>query len=103
MKKIIKLIVKEKNLARRLDSFISLQIADISRTRIKNLILDGFVKVNNNTNYNPSDKIDVNDNIYIQIPNPVKTNIKPYNYKLDIIFEDNCFRSFHLFQIIMSS
>ena len=56
MKKIIKLIVKEKSLVRRLDNFISLQIADISRTRIKNLILDGFVKVNNKTNYNPSNK-----------------------------------------------
>ncbi len=88
MKKIIKLIVKEKSLVRRLDNFISLQIADISRTRIKNLILDGFVKVNNKTNYNPSNKIGINDNIYIQIPDPVKTGIKPYNYKLDIIFED---------------
>jgi len=50
MKKIIKLIVEEKNLVKRLDNFINLQITDISRTRIKNLILDGFVKINNTEN-----------------------------------------------------
>ena len=88
MKKIIKLIVEEKNLVKRLDNFINLQITDISRTRIKNLILDGFVKINNKTNYNPSNKIKINDNIDIQIPDPVKTDIKPYNYRLDVIFED---------------
>ena len=37
----------------------------------------------------PSKKINFEDNLIIEIPPPKKTNIKPYNYNLDIIFEDN--------------
>ena len=47
MKKIIKLFVDDQNLNKRLDIFISSKITDMSRTRIKNLILDGSVKINN--------------------------------------------------------
>ena len=46
MKKIIKLFVDDQNSNKRLDIFISSKITDISRTRIKNLILDGSVKIN---------------------------------------------------------
>jgi 23S rRNA pseudouridine1911/1915/1917 synthase len=88
MKKIIKLFVDDQNSNKRLDIFISSKITDISRTRIKNLILDGSVKINNKVNYEPSKKINLKDNLIIEIPPPKKTNIIPYNYNLDIIFED---------------
>ena len=89
MKKIIKLFVDDQNSNKRLDIFISSKITDISRTRIKNLILDGFVKVNDKINYEPSKKINLKDNITIEIPPPKKTNIKPYDYNLEIVFEDS--------------
>jgi 23S rRNA pseudouridine1911/1915/1917 synthase len=89
MKKIIKLFVDDQNSNKRLDIFISSKITDISRTRIKNLILDGFVTVNNKINFEPSKKINLEDNLIIEIPPPKKTNITPYNYNLDIIFEDD--------------
>ena len=57
MKKIIKLFVDDQDSNKRLDIFISSKITDMSRTRIKNLILDGSVKVNNKINYEPSKKI----------------------------------------------
>ena len=88
MKKIIKLIVEENNLVKRLDSFITQQLSDISRTRVKNLILNGSVKINNKTDYNPSKKISIKDNIDILIPSPTKTDIQPYNYKINVVFED---------------
>ena len=88
MKKIIKLTVDEKHSSNRLDTFISSQITNISRTRIKNLILEGFVKVNNKTNYEPSKKINFKENLIIAIPQPKKTNLTPYNYNLNIVFED---------------
>ena len=88
MKKIIKLFVENQNSKKRLDIFISSKITDMSRTRIKNLILDGSVKVNNKINYEPSKKINLKDNITIEIPPPKKTLIKPYNYDLEITFED---------------
>ena len=58
MKKIIKLFVDDQNSNKRLDIFVSTKITDISRTRIKNLILDGFVTVNNKINFiiNKTDK-----------------------------------------------
>ena len=89
MKKIIKLLVDDQNSNKRLDIFISSKITDISRTRIKNLILDGFIKVNDKTNFEPSKKINLKDTIVIEIPSPKKTLIKPYDYDLEIIFEDN--------------
>ena len=89
MKKIIKLVVDEQYSNKRLDAFISSKITDVSRTRIKNLILEGMVKINNEISCEPSKKINLEDNLIIEIPPPKKTNIKPYNYNLDIIFEDN--------------
>jgi 23S rRNA pseudouridine1911/1915/1917 synthase len=89
MKKIIKLVVDEQCSNKRLDAFISSKITDVSRTRIKNLILNGMVKINNQIYYEPSKKINFEDNLIIEIPPPKETNIKPYNYNLDIIFEDN--------------
>ena len=88
MKKIIKLIANTENGIERLDTFISSRINEFSRTRIKNLILDGFVKINGKINCEPSKKIRSNEVLIIQVPEPKKTNIKPYNYDLDIIFED---------------
>ena len=89
MKKIIKLFVDDQNSNKRLDIFISSKITDISRTRIKNLILDGSVKVNDKINFEPSKKINLKDNIMIEIPPPKKTLIKPYDYDLEILFEDS--------------
>ena len=89
MKKVIKLVVDEQCSNKRLDAFISSKITDVSRTRIKNLILEGMVKINNEISYEPSKKINFEDNLIIEIPPPKKTNIKPYNYNLDIIFEDD--------------
>jgi 23S rRNA pseudouridine1911/1915/1917 synthase len=89
MKKVIKLVVDEQCSNKRLDAFISSKITDVSRTRIKNLILEGMVKINNEISCEPSKKINLEDNLIIEIPPPKKTNIKPYNYNLDIIFEDD--------------
>jgi 23S rRNA pseudouridine1911/1915/1917 synthase len=89
MRKVINLVVDKQYSSKRLDVFISSKITDVSRTRIKNLILEGMVKINNEISYEPSKKINFEDNLIIEIPPPKKTNIKPYNYNLDIIFEDN--------------
>ena len=89
MKKKINLLVNKQYSNKRLDVFISSKIADLSRTRIKNLILDGLVKVNNKISYEPSKKINFKDNLIIEIPPSKKTNITPYNYNLNIIFEDS--------------
>ena len=51
---------------------------------VKKLILQGMVRINNETSYEPSKKIHLKDNLIIKNPKPKKTNIAPYNYNLDI-------------------
>ena len=88
MKNIINLIVKDYENGQRVDQFISSNKKDISRTRIKNLIINKKLKINNKTIDNPAKKINTNDNIEIEIPKAKKVFLKPYNLKLDIVYED---------------
>ena len=88
MKNIINLIVKENSNKKRLDIFIFENRSDLSRTRIKNLILDNKVKLNGIIINLPSKKILQGDNISLEVPEPNKTSLKPYNFKLDIVYED---------------
>ena len=89
MKKIIKLIVKQNEINNRVDIFISNKEATLSRTRIKNLILKEKLKINDLIITNPSKKLNIKDKIQLEIPSPEKASLKPYNYKLNIIYEDN--------------
>ncbi len=89
MKNIINIIVKEEENGSRIDSFISKKEKRLSRTRIKNLILQKNLKLNNSIIINPSRKIAVGDKISLVIPEPKKASLKPYKFKLDIIYEDN--------------
>ena len=89
MKNIINLIVKETEKGQRVDQFISNSNKVLSRNRIKNLILNRKLKINQKISINPSSKVNLNDKVELEIPIPVKTSIKPYNFKLNILFEDN--------------
>ena len=88
MKNIINLIVQNDDKGLRVDVLISKK-KRLSRTRVKNLILKKKLKLNNKILENPSKKVTVGDKIIFEIPQPKKTSLKPYNYKLDIIYEDN--------------
>ena len=88
MKKNINLISEKNSNKIRVDIFIKKKETSLSRTRIKNLILNKKLKVNNKVICNPSYKIIAKDKISLEIPEPIKTSLKPYNYKLDIIYED---------------
>ena len=88
MKNIINLIVKDYENGQRVDQFISINKKDISRTRIKNLIINKKLKINNKAVDNPAKKINLNDNIEIEIPKAKNVFLKPYNLKLDIVYED---------------
>ncbi len=88
MKNTINLIVKDVEKAQRVDQFLSNKEKDLSRTRIKNLILNKKLKINKKTITDPSKKICADDFINLEIPEPKKTSLKKYNFKLDIIYED---------------
>ena len=89
MKKKINLIVGENDENLRVDVFINKKESALSRTRIKNLIIDKKLKLNNKVTVNPSKKIFRGDTIDLTIPDPKIASLKPYKYKLDIIYEDN--------------
>ena len=89
MEKKISLIVEEEDKNLRVDVFINKKQNDVSRTRVKKLILNEKLKLNNKIIIDPSKKISVGDILNLSIPEPKKASLKPYKYKLDIIYEDN--------------
>ena len=88
MEKKINLIVDKTENELRVDIFIKKREDIISRTRIKSLILDNKLKINNKVINDPSKKIFFNDEIKLIIPEPKKASLKPYKFNLDIVFED---------------
>ncbi len=89
MKNITKLIVGETEKEIRVDQFLTDKKKELSRTRVKNLILKEMLKINNSVIKDPSKKVSVGDNIIFEIPDPKKASLKPYEYKLDIVHEDS--------------
>ena len=88
MKNTINLIVKDNENAQRVDLFISNKEKDLSRTRVKNLILNKKLKINKKTISDPSKKVSTDDYINLEIPEPKKASLKPFNFKLQIVYED---------------
>jgi len=89
MKKIINLLVGTQDDILRVDQFINKYEKDLSRSKIKNLILKKNLSINNKLNDDPSKKTKINDKISLIIPEPEEVNLKPFEYKIEIIYEDN--------------
>ena len=73
---------------KRLDIFLSLKINNLSRSKIKKIILDGFVNLNNLTIKEPSKKIKYKDKVAIKLPPTKSSKISPNKMNLDILFND---------------
>ena len=89
MKKNINLVVDLEDNNLRVDVFINKKEQSISRTRIKNFILEEKLSLNNEIINSPSKKVFTGDKINLQIPEPKEASLKPYNFKLKIIYEDD--------------
>ena len=88
MKNIISFIVNIEDVGLRIDSLINKKNKELSRTRIKNLILKKKLKINNKVLEDPSKKVSKDDKIIFEIPEPKIASLKPFNHKLDIVYED---------------
>ena len=88
MKNIINFVIKDINEKQRVDYYLSKKYKDLSRNKIKNLILKNLLQINDVSVNNPSTNIKIGDKIYLKIINDNQIHLKPYNYKLDIVFED---------------
>ena len=88
MKSIINFIVKNKEKNLRVDTLLANQNNKLTRSRVKTLILENNLKINNLITVDPSRKVKLNDEICLNIVEPKKENLKPFKYNLDIIYED---------------
>lgn len=86
MSKKYELIVEDEK--GRLDKYISEQISDLSRTRVKELIDDDKILVNGKKE-KPSYKVTSQDQIIVEIPKKEPLNLEPENLNLDIVYEDD--------------
>ena len=71
----------------RIDKFLSIQMEELSRSYVQNLIKDGNVKVNGKlvkANY----KLSYDEWIQVTIPELTSPDILPENIPLDILYED---------------
>ena len=88
MKSNINIKVKNKENNLRIDILLSNQSNKLSRSRVKSLILQNNLKINNIVVTDPSRKVKINDEIYFEIVEPKKESLAPFKYPLEIIHED---------------
>ena len=88
MEKSINFIVEEEEKNLRVDVLINKREEIISRTRVKNLILKEKLKLNNEIIKSPSKKVSIGDVVNLIIPEPEIASLKPYDFKLNIVYED---------------
>ncbi len=82
------LTADEETAGRRLDVFVAAHIADLSRTRIKQLILAGEVSLGGRTICEPKHRVKPGDKISIHKPAPVDPTPLAEDIPLNILFED---------------
>ncbi len=88
MEKKINLLVKKEENNQRVDIFINKKDSDLSRSRVKKLILDKKLKLNDKIIIDPSKKVTSGDFLELLVTKPKRPSLKPYKFKLDIVFED---------------
>src|ERR1700735_2348060 len=79
--------VDEESQGLRLDRFIAVQLPEISRTHVQNLIDEGRVFVGGIAK-KPSHRLETGETVNIEIPAPVLPGVAAENIPLDVLYED---------------
>lgn len=74
--------------SRRLDRVLAVRLADLSRSRLKTLIVDGQVAVGGATVRDPAYHVSAGDTITIAVPEPTAPEPEAEDIPLDIVYED---------------
>ena len=72
----------------RVDKYLTTELDTMSRSKVQNLIADGYVIVNGETikaNY----KLETGDKVEVFVPEPEAVDVEAEDIPLDIIYEDN--------------
>ncbi len=88
MSKVINFLVNSEEHNQRIDIILNNKEKSLSRSRIKNLIINEKLKINGKIVSSPSKKVNLGDKLSLKIPDPKVTSLKPYNFTLKIIYED---------------
>jgi len=72
----------------RLDRVLAAAITDLSRSRLKALILAGEVAIGGRTIRDPGHRVNVGDTVTLSIPPPAPAAPEPQQIPLSIVFED---------------
>jgi len=83
----INLVCDQGHTEKRLDSFISEEIKQLSRSKAKQLIENGLVTVNNKT-VKPKYKVKEGDEISVKPYYEEETELEPQNIPIEIVYED---------------
>jgi 23S rRNA pseudouridine1911/1915/1917 synthase len=83
----IELFVAKTGSGLRIDRYLASELQQFSRTRLQQLIRDGFVRLNGKTGW-PSDRVRTGDRVDLCEPPPEKIENQPEAIPLDILFED---------------
>jgi 23S rRNA pseudouridine1911/1915/1917 synthase len=73
----------------RLDRVLAARIADLSRSRLKALILAGEVAIGGRTIRDPGHHVNLGDAILVAVPPPEPAAPAPESIPLDVVFEDD--------------
>ena len=72
----------------RLDRVLAAHVADLSRSRLKNLVLDGRVALAGRTIRDPGHKVNAGDTIVVAVPAPAAAEPRPEPIALAVVYED---------------
>jgi 23S rRNA pseudouridine1911/1915/1917 synthase len=84
----IQLVVSANEAKLRLDQFLAKRLPEFSRSRLQQLIRDGFVRLNNSTS-RPRQIVRAGDKIELTEPPLEKIDVRPEPIPLHVIFEDD--------------
>jgi hypothetical protein len=73
----------------RMDTFLSSRLPALSRTRIKDCIQGGQVRLNNSLQKKPGRALRLGDSIACELPEPRVSSAHPENIAIDVVFEDS--------------
>ena len=84
----ITIFVTSNDLDKRVDLLISEKLKNLSRNRLKNLILDGQLQFNRKVINQPSHKLKQLGELILFIPEPKEYKLTPQDLNLNIVYED---------------
>jgi 23S rRNA pseudouridine1911/1915/1917 synthase len=84
-----KIVIAGQDAGERLDRVLAARIADLSRSRLKALILAGEVAIGSRTIRDPGHHVNAGDAIVVEVPPPEPAEPRPESIPLNVVFEDD--------------